>query len=35
MDIKGQKVNTQVKTQIEPIQIQPLSKTNLAPDWNG
>ena len=31
MDIKGQKVNTQVKTQIEPIQIQPLSKTNLAP----
>ena len=31
MDIKGQKVNTQVQTQIQPIQIQPLSKTNLAP----
>jgi len=31
MDIKGQKVNTQVKTQIEPIKIQPISKTNLAP----
>lgn len=31
MDIKGQKVNTQVETQIKPIQIQPLVKTNLAP----
>ena len=31
MDIKGQNVNTQVQTKIQPIQIQPLVKTNLAP----